>query len=157
MVHIRHIYVSAGHNYFGHRGQPPGENSIVEVDSVECVQGYGLRGDRFFGYRPDYKGQVTFFAGEIFDAVRREFNVPDLSPSAFRRNLITEGVDLSTLIGRRFTVQGVEFEGMEECRPCFWMDQAVAPGAEEWLKGRGGLRCRVLTTGWLQAEPVLVS
>jgi MOSC domain-containing protein YiiM len=154
-MRIRHIYVSAGHNYFGHRGRPPGEYPLVEVASVECVKGYGLRGDRFFGYRPDYKGQVTFFAAEILEAVRRELKVPDLSPAAFRRNIITEGVDLNTLIGRRFTLQGVEFEGMEECRPCFWMDQAVAPGAEEWLKGRGGLRCRVLSTGWLQADRVL--
>jgi len=30
------------------------------------------------------------------------------------------------------------------------MDQAVGPGAEEWLKGRGGLRARVLTDGELR-------
>src|SRR5256886_8618661 len=23
------------------------------------------------------------------------------------------------------------FHGMEECRPCYWMDQAIAPGAHE--------------------------
>jgi MOSC domain-containing protein YiiM len=56
------------------------------------------------------------------------------------------------LIGRRFSIQGVLFEATEECRPCHWMDNAVAPGAEEWLKGRGGLRCRVLSDGVLRRE-----
>lgn len=151
-MRVRHLFISPGHNFFGHYGQPAGTQPIIEVDQVECVAGYGLKGDRFYGYRPDYKGQVTFFAAEIYDAVRREFKVPDLSPAAFRRNVITEGIDLNTLIGKKFTLQGVELQGMEECRPCHWMEGAVAKGAEDWLKGRGGLRCRVLSTGTLRKD-----
>lgn len=151
-MRVRHLFLSPGHNFFGHYGQPAGDNPIVEVAEVACVAGYGLKGDRFYGYRPDYKGQITFFAAEIFDQVRREFKRPDLSPSAFRRNVITEGIDLNTLIGEKFTLQGVELQGMEECRPCHWMEQAVAKGAEDWLKGRGGLRCRILSTGTLRRD-----
>jgi len=152
-MRIRHLFVSPGHNYVGHHGRPPGSHPIHEVGEVECVAGQGLRGDRFFAHQPDYKGQVTFFAGEVFDALRWEFALPDLSASAFRRNVVSEGVDLNTLIGQRFELQGVQFEGTEECRPCYWMDRAVAPGAEAWLKGRGGLRCRVLSDGWLRRDP----
>ena len=151
-MRVRHLFISPGHNFFGHYGQPAGKNPIVEVPEVECVAGYGLKGDRFYGYRPDYKGQISLFAAEIFDAVRREFNVPGLSPAAFRRNVITEGVDLNSLIGQKFTLQGVELEGTEECRPCSWMDQAVAGGAEDWLKGRGGLRCRILSDGVIRKD-----
>lgn len=151
-MRVRHLFISPGHNFFGHYGKPAGENPIVEVPEVECVAGYGLKGDRFYGYRPDYKGQITFFAAEIFDAVRREFNLPDLSPAAFRRNVIVEGVELNSLIGQKFTLQGVELEGTEECRPCSWMDQAVAAGAENWLKGRGGLRCRILSDGVIRKD-----
>jgi hypothetical protein len=32
------------------------------------------------------------------------------------------------------------------------MDLAAGPGAEEWLRGRGGLRCQILTSGWLRVE-----
>ncbi|MBI2517808.1 MAG: molybdenum cofactor biosysynthesis protein [Opitutae bacterium] len=150
MLHVRHIFISPGHNFFGNYGKPAGTHPVVEVPEVECVAGYGLRGDRFYGYRPEYKGQATFFATEIYDELRRMFNLAELPASVFRRNIISEGVDLNALIGERFTLQGVEFEGMEECRPCHWMDKVVAPGAEEWLKGRGGLRCRVLGGGWLR-------
>lgn len=152
MIRVRHIFVSPGHNFFGRYGQKADKHPINEVAEVECVAGYGLRGDRFFGYRPEYKGQATFFAAEIFDAVRKEFKVPALAASAFRRNIITEGVDLNALIGERFTLQGLTFEGVEECRPCFWMEQAVATGAEHWLKGRGGLRCKIITGGWLKRD-----
>ncbi len=152
MMRVRHIFISPGHNFFGRYGEPAGTHPTHDVAEVECVAGYGLRGDRFFGYRPDYKGQVTLFAMEVCEALRREFKLPALSPEVFRRNVVTEGVDLNTLIGARFTLQGIELEGVDECRPCHWMDKAVAPGAEEWLKGRGGLRCRVRSSGWLRRE-----
>jgi hypothetical protein len=62
MVHIRHLYISPGHNFFGHHGQPPDEHPVVELPRIRCVAGSGIEGDRFFDYKPDYKGQVTFFA-----------------------------------------------------------------------------------------------
>lgn len=151
-MRIRHLYISPAHNYFGRYGQTAGTAPIDEVAAVECVAGYGLKGDRFYGYRPDYKGQVTIFSAEIFDEIRKQFGVPQLAPSAFRRNVISEGVDLNQLIGQTFALQGVTLRGMEECRPCHWMNQAVAPGAEDWLKGRGGLRCRVLSSGTLRRD-----
>ena len=73
------------------------------------------------------------------------------SPALARRNVITRGVDLNELIGQQFEVQGVRFLGMEECRPCYWMDGAFAPGAQEFLKGHGGLRARILRDGSLRS------
>lgn len=148
---IEHIYISPGHNYFGHHEKPPGEHSMVEVAGVECVAGKGLMGDRFFGYKEDYKGQATFFAMEVHEELCRILGVHNRPPSVFRRNILTRGVDLNGLIGKRFELQGVGFEGVSECTPCYWMDQAFGPGAEAALKGRGGLRARILTDGLLRA------
>ncbi len=149
---LRHIFISPGHNFFGHHGRAPDGHPEVSVEEVECVAGRGLKGDRFFDFKANYKGQVTFFAREVYDDLRGRFPAADRPPSVFRRNLITEGVDLNTLIGREFEVQGVRFEGMAECSPCEWMDQAFHPGAEAALKGRGGLRARILTDGVLHVE-----
>ena len=154
MIRIEHLYLSPGHNYFGHHGLPPGEHPMLAVPELECVPGRGLRGDRFFDYKPDYKGQITFFAGEVYDELCLRFGVHDRPPGAFRRNVITRGVDLNTLIGREFTLQGVTFLGTAECSPCHWMDQAFAPGAHDALSGRGGLRARILTGGFLRPDPV---
>lgn len=152
MSRIRHIFISPGHNYFGHHEQPAGENPIVEVEQVECVAGRGLRGDRFFDFKEDYKGQVTLFSWEIFDALRKAQGKTELSPAVLRRNIVVEGLDLDALIGKRFELQGVTLEGTGECKPCYWMDQAVGSGAEDWLKGRGGLRCKIVTDGVLRRE-----
>jgi MOSC domain-containing protein YiiM len=151
-MEIYRLYLAAGHNFFGHHGKPPGENLIVEVAEADCVAGRGLRGDRFFDFKENYKGQITFFAWETYEAVCHEFAVRDKPPSVFRRNVITAGMDLNDLIGREFQVQGVRFRGTEECRPCYWMDQAFAPGAADFLKGRGGLRAEILSDGILRTH-----
>ena len=75
--------------------------------------------------------------------------MPQLSPGVFRRNVVVEGMDLNALVGWRFSLAGVEFEGVVESRPCHWMNAVVAPGAESWLQGRGGLRAKILTDGEL--------
>ncbi len=149
---IRHLFISPGHNFFGHHGQPPGTYPVEERDEIECAAGSGIRGDRFFDFKPDYKGQITFFAWEDLVRMWDEIGVPDdqRDPSATRRNVITEDVDLQALIGKEFSVQGVRFLGMEECRPCYWMNGAIRPGAEDWMKGRGGLRASILTSGQLK-------
>lgn len=153
MLNVERIFLSPGHNFFGHHGRPPAGHPIVEVDAVECVAGHGLRGDRFFGHKPGHKGQVTLFAAEVFADLCRALGLREASPAALRRNLLVSGGDLNALIGAEFMVQGVRLQGMEECRPCYWMDSALAPGAEAWLRGRGGLRCRILTHGQLQRGP----
>jgi len=152
MLQVRQIYISPGHNFFGRHGKPAGAHPSLAVDEVECIAGSGLKGDRFFSHGPDYKGQVTFFSEEILEGLREHFNLPAMAGSVLRRNVITSGEDLNTLIGRRFALQGVAFEATEECRPCYWMDQAVAPGAEAWLRGRGGVRCRILSDGRLKRD-----
>ncbi|MEM9479409.1 MAG: MOSC domain-containing protein [Verrucomicrobiota bacterium] len=151
---IRHIYISPGHNFYGHHEKPPGENPEVEVDQVECVAGKGLAGDRFFGYKEDYKGQLTLFSWEVYLEACEAFHIdPDETPpSVFRRNIIVEGMDLNALIGKEFELQGVTLSGSEEASPCYWMNQAFADGAHDWLKGRGGLRARILTDGVLRTE-----
>jgi len=149
---IRRLYIGAEHNFFGHHEQPPGKNQMLEVSQVECVAGRGLRGDRFFDFKENYKGQITFFALETYEAIRRELGGEDRSPSVFRRNVITTGGALNQFIGQEFQIQGVRFRGTEECRPCHWMDQAFAPGAFEFLKGRGGLRAVILSDGILSTE-----
>ncbi|TDU64324.1 MOSC domain-containing protein [Prosthecobacter fusiformis] len=149
-MQILHLYISPEHNFFGHHGKPAGQAPMVEVDSVECVAGQGLKGDRFFGFKEDYKGQVTFFAHEVYERLCEQFQVTGVEPSVFRRNIITQGADLPALIGQEFEVQGVRFLGTQESAPCYWMNQAFAEGAEGAMKGHGGLRAKVLSDGVLR-------
>lgn len=148
---LRHLYLSPGHNYFGHHGREPSAHPTLEVPSVHCVAGRGIEGDRFFDYKDEYKGQVTFFAWEVFVEMRAALGLPEATPEGLRRNIVTEGVDLNGWIGREFEVQGLRFLGTQECKPCYWMDRAYVSGTEAFLMGRGGLRAQILTGGTLTA------
>lgn len=149
---IRRLFISPGHNFFGHHEQPAGENPTMEVSEIECVAGRGIRGDRFFDFKENYKGQATFFAQEVFDALCAELKLTGKSPGESRRNIIVEGADLNALVGKEFEMQGVKFRGMAECAPCHWMDHAFAPGAEHFLQNRGGLRAQILSDGKLRVD-----
>jgi len=144
---IRQIFISPGHNYFGHHGRAPDDFPLVEVEQVECVAGSGIRGDRFYDYRDEYKGQITFFSLEIFDRLAQHLGLTNKSPGALRRNVIVSGVELNDLIGEEFSIQGVRLRGTAHCKPCYWLDQAVAPGTEKFLQGNGGLRAQILSDG----------
>jgi MOSC domain-containing protein YiiM len=154
VVSVPHLYISRGHNFFGHHGREAGMHETIECSEIQCVAGRGIVGDRFFDGKPNHPGQITFFAMETYDAICAALNVEDKSVSVFRRNVITSGVDLNDLIGAEFEIQGLRFRGVEECKPCYWMDRAFAPGAEEFLRGRGGLRAMILMSGGLRRTAV---
>ncbi|CAN5138398.1 MOSC domain-containing protein [soil metagenome] len=153
-MRLLHIYLSPEHNFFGHHGQPAGRAPTVEVPEATAVAGQGLVGDRFFGHKDDYKGQVTLFSIETYRDLCSRFGLAEdaADVSLFRRNLVVEGADLPALIGTEFELCGVRFLGTEEAAPCYWMNQAFADGAEEAMRGRGGLRAKVLTGGILRSE-----
>lgn len=162
---IRQIFISPGHNYFAHNGRTPDDHPLVEVPQIDCVAGHGIRGDRFYDYRKNYKGQITFFSSEVFARLVRNFGLTSKSPGVLRRNVIVSGIDLNELIGEEFAIQGVRLRGTGHCKPCYWLDQAFAPGTEDFLEKNGGLRAEILTDGAIAvgeadlvlAEPRLIS
>ena len=150
-VTIRHIFISPGHNYFGRAKDGPGEHRTLDVAEVEAVAGQGLVGDRYFGVPAHYDAQITFVVFEVFAALQAEFGRGDWPPVLMRRNIVIEGVPLNQLIGQPFTLDfgdhAVEFVGAKHCAPCAWMDAMLLPGAQKFLRGRGGLRARIVTSG----------
>ena len=149
-MRIIQLFVSPGHNYFGHHEQPPGEHPLVEKEELSCVAGRGIQGRPLFRLqgqlqRPNHFLLLRSLCGDMQPAWSS-----GKSPGVTRRNVITAGVDLNSLVGVEFEMQGVRFAGIAECSPCYWMDLAIAPGAEKLLQGRGGLRARH-SHGWNSA------
>lgn len=148
---LEHLFLSEGHNYYGHHGGEPDTHETVSRETLDLKAGRGIVGDRFFDWKENYKGQITFLDAGVADEILAHVGNPDLGPGTFRRNVLVRGIDLNPLIGATFSLQGIRFEGVEECRPCHWMDTACgAEGIEELMKGRGGLRCRILDDGVLK-------
>lgn len=148
-IKIKELFRSTGHSYKGRHGLGALDFKIESCETFDLVAGSGIVGDRYFNHKPDFKGQITFFDQAVYLEVKAKFDLPDLHPSAFRRNVLIEGVDLNSLIGEKFSINGVEFSGSEEAAPCYWMNEACAEGVHEFIKGKGGLRCRVHNNGKL--------
>lgn len=148
-VQIIALWISPGHDFKGRHGKGRLDHGMAPCQSVSCVAGKGIEGDRYFGFRDNFKGQITFFSEEVAAGLETALLKGSLDRSVMRRNVLIAGVDLNTLIGRRFRLGELVLTGSEECAPCYWMDEAVAPGAHAWLKGRGGLRCRIESGGIL--------
>jgi MOSC domain-containing protein YiiM len=134
-------------------GMPSGRHPLLEVQSVRCLAGKGLEGDRFVTQPKSGKGQVTFFDAAVHEDLCEKLAVTNRGPGVFRRNIVVRGLNLNGLIGVEFEIQGVRFKGTQSCEPCYWMEEAFAPGAEALLSGRGGLRAEIITDGEIAVGP----
>ncbi|MBP7960395.1 MAG: hypothetical protein KBG20_04905 [Caldilineaceae bacterium] len=154
-IHIHHLFISPGHNYFGHPPGAPGAHPTHAVDAVQAVAGKGLVGDRFFDVRAGFDGQATFFNWEVYRALADALGGDVPGVAACRRNVILSGVPLNGLIGHTFEIDfgdgdTVAFLGTKHCAPCRWMDHGFGPGGHAFLKGRGGLRTQIRGGGVLR-------
>ena len=126
------------------------------LTEVEAIRGVGLQGDRyaagtgFYSQRPTDPGarEVTLIEAETLDALRDQLGI-ELGVAEHRRNLTVRGVQLSELLGQRFSVGEVVLEGVRDCPPCEHLEQLTGKRVMRPLLERGGLRARVVVGGTL--------
>ena len=124
------------------------------LPQVRAVASAGLEGDHHFAAsgaaderRPDR--EVTLIEEEALDALRRDYAI-ELGPGESRRNIVTRGVALNHLVGRRFVVGQATLEGMRLCEPCGHLEKLTRPGVQKGLIHRGGLRARIVADGTIR-------
>ncbi len=124
--------------------------ALEPVDSVRAVPGCGLEGDRHFradGARPG--GALTLIEAEVLEDV-------GLTGPESRRQVVVRGIRLNELVGKRFTVGGVECLGVEICEPCAHLESLTRPGIIDELVHRGGLNADILTAGTIAVGDAVV-
>ena len=126
-----------------------------EVSEAMATAGAGLEGDRYCTFGASAETQLTLIQIEAVNEFNEAF-ATDLPATAFRRNVITEGVDLNALEGRVFTVGDVQLRGAELCEPCAYLQNLLdIPGLVKQLTHKGGLRCEILGRGVIRpGDPV---
>ena len=148
-ITIHHIFTSPEHNYFTREKFDIGSAPTVEHNSIALFSGRGLQGDRFeFSKYP-----ITLFSREVAEEICSVLDI-EFNLKLFRRNIIVSGVHLNSLIGKRFKIGNIEFEGLAHCAPCPWMNAVMKKGAYVSMRGRGGLRVKVLNGGTLSCGNV---
>lgn len=160
-VEILHLLVSPGHAYFGRARDGAADVPTRDADRVELVAGKGVVGDRFFGKAAHMDAAVTLLAVEALEAMAAELGAAaPFDPLLTRRNVVLRGAHLPPLLGEEFALETggapVRLRGGRAAHPCAWMDEVLAPGAHAAMRGRGGIRCRVLTDGVLRRGPAVL-
>jgi MOSC domain-containing protein YiiM len=119
------------------------------VDEIEAVAGHGLEGDRNFhrGDGPADEGSnITLIEAEAVEGLAEDTGI-ELGPGGSRRNVVTRGIGLNDLVGKRFRVGEAECRGIELCHPCRHLERLTEDGVLKGLVNRGGLRADLLTSG----------
>jgi MOSC domain-containing protein YiiM len=132
------------------------------VEEAEALAGRGLAGDRYAAkagtFTPPGGGghgyDLTLIQAEVLDELvlaedRR------LGYAEARRNVVTRGVDLNALVGRRFRVGEAECFGQRLCEPCSHLERLTTKGVLRGLIHRGGLRADILTDGRIRIGSVI--
>ena len=120
--------------------------SINEVNSINVLANQGIIGDRHFKEFNDPYNQLSLIESENIDYynIKYSLNIPYIN---FRRNVVTKGIQLNDLVGKKILVGNVELEGIDLCRPCRHLTEVLGQNniIKEFLR-RGGLRCQILSS-----------
>ena len=124
--------------------------TISEVNSIKVLANQGIVGDRHFNEFNDPYNQITLIESENIDYYNIKYNL-NIPYKDFRRNIITKGIKLNDLVGKRFQIGKVELEGIDLCRPCKHLSEILDQDniIKEFLR-RGGLRCQILTSSTIE-------
>ena len=119
---------------------------IKEVNSIEVLANKGIIGDRHFHEFNDPYNQLSLIESENIDDynIRFGLNIPYID---FRRNVITKGIRLNDLVGKKLKVGSVELDAIDLCRPCRHLTEMLNQKnvLKEFLR-KGGIRCQILSS-----------
>ena len=123
---------------------------IKEVVSIEVLVNKGVIGDRHFKDFNDPYCQLSLIESENIDYYNLKYglNIPYVN---FRRNIVTKGIRLNKLVGKKFKIGNVELEGVDLCRPCRHLTEVLNQNniLKEFIR-KGGLRCQILSSSTIE-------
>lgn len=127
---------------------------MISVNSTTAIAGLGLSEDRYSTGKGAYSKSkikkirhVSLISIEAIEEANRELATPFL-PEETRRNILTQGIDLNSLVGKEFTVGVVKMRGTELCDPC--KRPSILAGKSDFdsaFENKGGLRAEILSDG----------
>ncbi len=131
---------------------PQGGAAMQPVTEIHAIVGRGLAGDRYLERTGYWSGmdecEVTLIEGEGLDRIEGESGI-GVSRGEHRRNIVTRGVRLAQLAGKRFAVGEAVLSYDRPRPPCAYIQSITQPGMTRALAqdGRGGICARVVRAG----------
>jgi len=143
---IRHLHVT-----------PRAFLPMRALPELNLVAGKGIEGDRymigreegFYSSKLEEGRQITLFEIETLIALKRDAGI-DLAPEEHRRNVTTEGVPLTHLVGKQFWLGEVLLEATRLSIPCRHIEEVTGKSIFDPLINRSGLNCKILKGGTIR-------
>jgi MOSC domain-containing protein YiiM len=139
---------------------PEHSGPLHEVPEVVATPGRGLEGDRHHRRnladreREEPGRELTLIEAEALERLTEETGIV-LGPGESRRQLVTRGVRLLPLVGKRFLVGDVECIAIEDNPSCSHLQKLTQPGVLRGLARSGGIRADILSGGTIRAgDPI---
>ena len=121
--------------------------NINEVNEIDIIAGKGVVGDRHFKDFSDPFNHLSIIESENIDEYNKKYN-SDIAYLDFRRNIVTKGIKLNDLVGKKIMINNINLEVIDLCRPCRHLSERLEKDniIKEFLR-KGGIRCEILNDG----------
>ena len=136
--------------------------SVERIGKATLVAGKGMVGDRYYRLAEAHLNKELPVMQNHISLVEREALDKFLSAHSltheygeFRRSIVTSGVGLNALVGKRFQLGSAELFGVELCTPCAYLASIIHPAALPDLALSAGLRATVIRSGEIQLGDTL--
>jgi len=130
-----------------------GDGELTALQQAQLKAGKGIVGDRNYSHTgTEPEKELTLVEAEQIERFNTETGL-NIDAGNTRRNIVTRGVSLNTLVGEEFTIGAVKAKGVELCQPCRYLgdllaaDHMTTPKIVAALRDRAGLRARIPEDG----------
>lgn len=134
--------------------RPARRAPMIAADLARLLTAHGIEGDRY-DTKSNGARQVTLIGEENLSAIASYLGLARAEPTRLRRNLVTSGINLLALKGRRFRIGNAMLEYSGECAPCSRMEEEFGPGGYNAVRGHGGITARIIDGGAIRPGDVV--
>jgi hypothetical protein len=97
---------------------------------------------------------ISLIDAQNIKEIKKKF--PNLEPIDLRRNILTENLNLNSLINRYFKINDVLLKGVEFCKGCKHIEEYTkCEGLIDVLLLNGGIRAEVIESGFVKINDTI--
>jgi hypothetical protein len=132
---------------------------LNEKVSVTLEEGKGILGDRYFKNAGTFSEllsesgdfQLTLIEKEEIEAFNTVTGL-EYQPKDFRRNIITSGIRLNSLVDKEFYIENTIIYGVRLCEPCSHLASILGKEVMEYMVHKAGLRAHIIKGGTISKK-----
>ncbi|MDC0861584.1 sulfurase [Alphaproteobacteria bacterium] len=127
------------------------------VENAYLESGMGIVGDRYYNNFKHPREQVTLIEEEIIENFKNKID-RKIDGKDFRRNIITEGIELTKFINKKIKIGNeVILKIHEICQPCIYLQNKLKiENLIKLLVNKSGIQTEIIASGKININDRIV-